>query len=333
MRVAIIRSHQLVGGAVSLHLQALGHQVVTMTSSSSGRGAGDYYYDMPSGWVDLEALEGRDAILVFRATGFVRRSRWSPADVASLITEDLDRFTTLAAAMSRLRRPPKLFLIESSVSWYGSRGDRILTEASTRGSGAVPAIVEAWEGAAQAAAAAGCRVVLLRTDRMLDAAAGYLARELRRFRRGAGGRLGSGDQYISWISLPDLLSGLLHVMNDEALAGPVNLTSPRPVTQAEFARALARAVRRPALARLPAAALEASMGRQQARETVLASQRAVPARLLDSGFRFEEPDVADAIQRALRRAPLRVGRGRSDIGNEGRPTDPVPFVHASTSLP
>jgi hypothetical protein len=204
----------------------------------------------------------------------------------------------LSALLAQLQTPPPVLLCASAIGFYGDRGDTELTEKAAAGVGFLPELCQAWEQASDAARARGIRVVHLRLGVVLAREGGALAKMLPLFRLGLGGRLGHGRQWMSWITLNDAVRAILHVLNGPRLIGPVNLVAPQPVTQAEFTRTMARQLHRPALAHVPAFVLRLLLG-EMAESMLLASTRAVPARLLGDGFVFERADLNRALQAEL----------------------------------
>jgi hypothetical protein len=204
----------------------------------------------------------------------------------------------LVEALATLTHRPEVLICASAIGYYGSRGDEILTESSSPGSGFLPEVCVAWEREAQAAEAFGMRVVRVRTGLVLAAGGGALVRMLPPFRMGVGGRLGSGQQWMSWIHLEDLV-GLFQFAVERQVRGPLNAVAPHPVTNSDFTRELARALRRPALFPVPGFALRLLFGEMA--EVLLASQRVTPAAAEAAGFRFRFPQLAPALEGLLRR--------------------------------
>ncbi|HXR39362.1 MAG TPA: TIGR01777 family oxidoreductase [Terracidiphilus sp.] len=250
---------------------------------------------------DPEPLEGLTAAIHLSGAS-VAAHRWTPAYKREIRTSRVDSTKVLAVTLAALRQPPKTLLVASATGIYGDRGDEMLDESSGPGSGFLANLCREWEAAAQPASDAVLRVVHLRFGVVIGPSAGALAKMLPLFRLGLGGRLGSGRQWMSWISLADAVSAVLFALDTPTLTGPVNLTAPQPVTNAEFTRALARAVHRPALMPAPAFALRLALG-QMADEALLASARVVPARLTSADFRFTHPTLDAALAAAL--APAR----------------------------
>ena len=242
-------------------------------------------------------LEGFTAAVHLSGASVAAR-RWTFAYRRELVASRVDSTRTLATLLAGLRRPPLALLVASAVGIYGDHGDELLDETSSPGTGFLASLCTQWEAAARPAVEAGIRVVHLRFGVVLGPGRGALAQILPVFRMGLGGRLGSGRQWMSWISLADAIEAIVFALQTPALAGPVNLTAPSPVTNEEFTRALARQLRRPAIFPAPAFALRLAFG-QMADEALLASARAVPTKLLAAGFTFAHPGVETALAAAL----------------------------------
>ena len=243
-----------------------------------------------------ERLENISAAIHLSGANLAAR-RWTPAFRSELLASRVGSTRALALTLAALRHPPQVLLAASAIGFYGNRGEEILTETSASGSGFMADLCRQWEAAAQPAVEAGIRVVHLRLGIVLGPG-GALARMLPVFRLGLGGPLGSGRQWMSWISLPDAVAAMLFALQTPALDGPVNLTAPEPVTNAVFTRALARALHRPAVLPAPAFALRLALG-EMADEALLASTRVLPARLASEGFVFRHPVLDRALAVAL----------------------------------
>lgn len=256
---------------------------------------------------DPSQLEGFDVVIHLSGAN-VAAHRWTSAYKHEIVTSRVQTTQALAQLLRGLKDPPRLFLCASATGIYGARGDEILTESSSPGSGFLAETCMAWEAAAQPTTAlpvnfTGIRVAHLRFGVVLSPEGGALAKMLPFFRLGLGGRIGSGQQYISWISLPDALSAIFHIIDfhtihNSQLSGPINLVAPIPVTNADFTRTLAHVVHRPAILPAPAFALRLALG-EMANEALLASARVIPARLAESGFRFQHAQLALALQALL----------------------------------
>jgi uncharacterized protein (TIGR01777 family) len=228
--------------------------------------------------------------------------RWT-SSVKRRIRESRVRGTQLiATSIASLDHPPRVLVSGSAMGVYGDRGDELLDETSVTGEGRdfLADVAAEWEAAADGAAAAGVRVVKVRTGLVLSSRGGALARLLLPFRLGVGGRVGSGRQWVSWIALADTVGAILHALDVKTLGGPVNLSAPNPVTNAELAATLAKVLRRPAILPVPATALRLLFG-EMGGATLLASQRMAPRRLIESGYRFRYPMLEAALRHELGR--------------------------------
>jgi len=288
----------LVGRALVPALRAGGHETVVLVRRAAG--TDEVPWDPASGLVDGAALEGCDAVVHLSGAGIGDR-RWSAARRRQLVASRVDSTALLARTLAGLQRPPSVLVSASAVGVYGDRGDEVLTEDSAPGTGFLSELCQAWEGATAPAHQAGLRVVHLRSAVVLAPDGGALARQLPLFRFGVGGRLGDGRQWLSWISLRDEVGAIAFLLDDDTVAGPVNASSPTPVTNRQFTRALAHAVHRPAPFAVPRAALGLALGRELAAEMVLASQRVVPARLTTAGYRFHDVDLSQTLASVLSR--------------------------------
>lgn len=297
MRILVSGSSGLVGTALVKRLTGDGHTVVRLVRAATAAASGDALWDPTQGVFDGVAAEGADAV-VHLAGENVASGRWT-ATRRTAIRESRVRGTALLAdTLARLRHPPPTLVSASAVGFYGDRGEEPLTESSAAGTGFLAEVCEAWEQAAAPAAAAGIRVVHQRFGVILSARGGALTRMLLPFRLGAGGRLGSGRQWMSWITLDDAVGSVCHALTTTHCRGPVNAVSPGPVRNADFTRALAQAVHRPAVFPVPAFALKILLG-DMAQELLLAGQRVEPAVLLRTGYRFQHTALGPALQAIL----------------------------------
>ena len=248
---------------------------------------------------------GEKARLLEGLTGAIHLSganvaahRWTPAFKREIAASRVDSTRALAEALAGLRKPPGVLLVASATGIYGDRGDEVLTESSVPGKGFLADVCRAWEAAALPAVEAGIRVVQLRFGVVVSGKGGALARMAPLFRLGLGGRLGSGRQWMSWISIDDLTAAVRFLLGAPDVVGAVNMTAPNPVTNAGFTRALGSVLHRPTVLPAPAFALRLAMG-QMADEALLASARVVPKRLMEAGFRFAQPTIEAALAAAL----------------------------------
>jgi uncharacterized protein len=301
-RIAITGASGLLGSALAAQLRK---DSVTVHRMRRGARAvsPDIAWSPEAGVLDLAALEGVDAVV--NLAGEPIAARWTAERKAAIRDSRVKSTSLLAQTLARLKRPPRVLLSGSATGIYGSRGDEILDENSAPGSDFLAEIAIGWEEAAAPARDAGVRVVLLRTGIVLSRSGGALSKMLTPFRFGLGGRIGSGRQWMSWISVRDWVSAALFLLNASALDGPVNLVSPSPVPNAEFTTSLAHVLGRPTLGIVPAALVDLLFG-EMGRATLLASQRVEPKRLLQQGFVFAHPTLEQAL-----RAELAAERARS----------------------
>lgn len=296
MKVLVSGSHGLIGQALVAALNAAHHQVIRLVRGQPGPGA--VGWDIGAGRVDGEGLGGLDAVVHLAGAGLGQR-RWTEKEKARIRDSRVVGTRLLSSALAGLDPPPSVLVSGSAIGWYGDRGAEILDEGSPAGSGFLSEVCQVWEQATAAADAAGIRVVHLRTGIVQSPGGGALAKQLSLFRLGAGGRLGSGHQYLSWISLHDEVGAILHALAQPSLRGPLNATAPAPVTNAEHARILGRVLGRPAVLPVPAAALSLLLGTEMAREMLLSSQRVWPRVLESTGYRFRHPELEGALRDAL----------------------------------
>jgi uncharacterized protein (TIGR01777 family) len=228
----------------------------------------------------------------------IASGRWSQRRKRLIRDSRVESTRLLAGALATLQRRPRVFLCASATGYYGDRGEMLLTEDSPPGSGFLAEACVEWEQAAEAARAAGIRVVHMRFGIVLAREGGALKKMLLPFRLGLGGPIGSGAQHWSWIALDDVCGVITHLLACDELAGPINVVAPQPVTVAAFTKTLGRVLRRPAVLRVPAFAVRLMLG-EMADETLLASARVWPGRLLDSGYQFRWPDLEGALRQEL----------------------------------
>jgi hypothetical protein len=259
------------------------------------------HWDPDRGEIDAGGLEGVGAVVHLAGEG-IGNKRWNEVQKAKIRGSRVQGTTLLAETLAKLAQPPKVLLSGSAVGFYGDRGDEVLTESSRPGGGFLAELCVAWEAAAAPAKEAGIRVGHLRTGIVLSGRGGALPKMLTPFKLGVGGKLGSGAQWMSWIALEDEVGAMVHLLGDESPAGPVNLTAPNPVPNAEFTKSLGKALGRPTVLPAPRFGLKAILGGEMAEELLLFSQRALPTRLLDSGYTFKHPELREALGAALHEA-------------------------------
>ena len=299
MKILVTGSTGLVGTALIPRLTSAGHQVTRLTRGP-GRAAGPAIsWDPAAGVLDAASLERFDAMIHLSGES-IASGRWTQAKKARIRDSRVGSTELLAAAIGRLGHPPAVFLCASAIGYYGDRGETILTEESGSGRDFLSRVCRDWEAASEPIARKGVRVARLRFGVILSPAGGALAKMLVPFRLGAGGPVGSGRQYVSWIGIDDVLGVIVHALQMSDLGGPVNTVAPRPATSAELARALGRVLRRPAFLPMPAFAARMAFG-EMADALLLASQRVEPKRLVSSGYRFLHPDLEPALRHLLGR--------------------------------
>jgi uncharacterized protein len=297
MRVAITGSSGLIGSALAVALQRDGSDVTRLVRRSP-RAPGEIAWNPldTEGGIDPSAFDGIDAVVNLSGAP-IAGGLWTRARKAELRASRIQSTRALVAALSKTAAPPRVLLSGSAVGWYGDTGAREVDESAPAGTGFLASLVRDWEAAARPATEAGLRVVCLRTGVVLSGRGGILGPLLPLFRFGLGARIGPGTQYLSWISVTDHVAAVRFLMDRGDIEGPVNLTAPLPVTNAGFTAELARAVRRPALLKIPAPVLRAGLGELSGE--LLGSQRVVPRRLQQAGFAFRHPGIASALAAEL----------------------------------
>ena len=287
MRVAITGSTGLIGTALVGQLKTEGHSVQRLVRRKA-TSPEEVQWDATTGTIDLEALEGVDAIINLAGAG-VGDKRWTPKYRATILNSRLLSTTTIAHAVETLK--PKVFISASAIGFYGETGNRAVVETDRGGDDFLAVVCREWESAADLAV--GVRTVKIRTGLVLDPTGGALGRLLPLFRLGLGGKLGSGKQWWSWITLHDEIKAIIHCLNND-ISGPVNLTSPNPVTNQDFTGSLARAVHRPALLPAPGFALKLLIGGFSSE--ILGSAKVLPKALQDRGFVWDYPHLTTALE-------------------------------------
>jgi uncharacterized protein (TIGR01777 family) len=251
--------------------------------------------------IDPDDLEGIDAVI--HLAGEPVSERWTASNKARIRDSRVRGTALLAEAIASLSRKPSVMLSGSAIGIYGNRGDEWLDESSAPSSGDFLArVAQEWEAAAEPAARAGVRVVYPRLGVVLSPEGGALERLLTVFRLGAGGKIGAGDQWLSWVARDDAIAALLFLLKDDDIRGPVNVVAPNPETNAHFAKILGHVIGRPSLASVPAMAVRLMLGSEMANATVLASQRVRPKALDEFGFRFRYPHLEEALRHEIAKA-------------------------------
>lgn len=294
MKILISGSTGLIGEALTGALRADGVEVVRLARRATPEP--HVLWDPAAGTIDKTGLEGFDAV-VHLAGKSIAAGRWTRKLKNEILQSRVVGTELLAQTLAGLARPPKAFVCASAIGYYGNRGTEALGETSPAGTGFLPDVCRAWEAAAEPARQKGLRVAHVRFGVVLSERGGALAKMLLPFKLGLGGTLGSGDQFMGWISLEDAVGAVRHVLSTATLEGPLNAVAPQALTNREFTKALGRALHRPTIFPVPGFAVRLVLG-EMAEALLLASQRVEPRRLLESGYRFRHPDI-DAALKAL----------------------------------
>ncbi len=297
MRILITGASGLVGSAVSAAMRADGHAVGRFVRPGLPSSKDDVAWNPASGEMDLHAAEGTDAV-VNLAGASIGGGRWSEQRKGLLRTSRVNLTERLVRNFEQLRKRPAVFVSASAIGYFGDRGEEKLTETSPPGDDFLSQLSCEWEAAAMGAEKFGIRTVITRFGIVLSKNGGALPQMLTPFKLGVGGRLGSGKQWMSWVSLDDVVEAIRQAIVTSSLRGPVNVVAPNPARNADFTRALARVVHRPALFPAPAFALRLMLG-EMADALLLSSQRVVPQKLMDARFSFRFTELESALKRAL----------------------------------
>ena len=286
-RIAVTGASGLIGSALVGYLKSEGHTVQRLVRRATVA-PDEIRWDPKTGYVDIDALRGVDAVIHLAGVG-VGDKRWTKRYRSEILNSRLLGTTAIANAVAEVK--PQVFISASAIGWYGDSGNRAVIESDSVGNDFLAAVCREWEGAADLAGEV--RTVKLRTGLVLDPTGGALGRMLPLFRFGLGGKLGSGKQWWSWITLHDVVRAIVFCL-EKKISGPVNLTSPNPVTNQEFTSALARAMKRPALFPAPAIALKIALGGFSSE--VLGSKKVMPSALTEAGFKWDYPHISTALE-------------------------------------
>ena len=297
MDIAVTGSTGLIGTRLVRALEGDGHRVLRLVRPDSvGAGGDNAAWDPARGTIDAGALEGIDAVVHLAGVG-IADSRWTDDQKRRIMGSRTSGTTLLADTLAGLASPPPVLLSGSAIGYYGDHGDRPIDETTGPGDDFPARVCVQWEACAAPAAAAGVRVVLLRTGIVQATEGGALAKQLPFFKLGLGGKVGSGKQWISWISIDDEVRAIQFLL-DHDISGPVNLVAPEPVTNAEYTKSLGAALHRPTTI-LPITGPRLLYGRELADSLLLTSQRVVPSVLVEAGFEFSHPDLTSALTALL----------------------------------
>lgn len=297
MKILVSGASGLVGSAVVRSLSTRGDTTIHLVRSTPKDAAREILWNPQAGIEDASALEGVDAV-IHLAGEPIAEGRWTEEKKRRIRESRVQGTRVLAEALAGLKQKPSVLLSASAIGYYGERGNEILTEESTPGDDFLSKVCREWEEATAEAERAGIRVAHMRFGIILDAKGGALAKMLTPFKLGIGGRLGSGEQYMSWIALDDVIGVIEHLLEKDAVRGPVNVVAPNPVSNSEFTKALGSAISRPTLFPVPKFAVRLAFG-EVADLALLASQRVEPKRLKESGYVFKHPELKAAFKHLL----------------------------------
>jgi uncharacterized protein (TIGR01777 family) len=297
MKILVTGATGLVGSTLLPILKSKGHEVFRLVRSQAKIGPDAIYWNPEQGIDDAARLEGLDAV-VHLAGENIAEGRWSEERKARIRDSRVKGTRVLSETLARLTAPPRALISASAIGYYGNRGDEIMREESAPGTDFLADVCREWEAATTPAAQSGMRVVKLRFGVILTPKGGALTKMLAPFQFALGGKLGSGKQYMSWVTLDDAVGAINHALSDETLSGPVNVVAPNPVTNYEFTKTMGRVLSRPTIFSVPAFAVRLTFG-EMGDVALLSSTRVEPARLKESGYVFQHPELESALRQML----------------------------------
>jgi uncharacterized protein len=297
MRILVSGSTGLVGRALSRELEKAGHRVGRLVRTSAPQNAGDVRWNPETGELDAASAEGADAV-VHLAGASIGEARWTPERKAVLRSSRVEATRHLVAGLAKLTQRPRTFICASAIGYYGNRGDEILTESSAPGTDFLAKLCQDWEAAAREAENCGMRAVILRFGVILAKEGGALPRMLPPFRLGVGGRLGNGQQWMSWVTITDVVRIIQYALQSMEIMGAVNVVSPNPARNSEFTSMLSHTLRRPAIFPVPGFALRLALG-EMADALLLSSQRVLPEKLSRAGYSFGQTTLEVGLSSIL----------------------------------
>jgi uncharacterized protein (TIGR01777 family) len=295
-RLLISGASGLIGSALIPALEANGYAVTRLVRKAPSATGGITWN--PAQPLDPKLVSGFDSVI--HLSGESIMGRWTAAKKKRIVESRVTSTRNLSKALAKAAQRPRVMISGSAIGFYGNRGDEILREESSAGTGFLPEVCGEWESGTQVASAAGIRVAHIRTGVVLSQRGGALQKMLLPFRLGVGGKTGNGRQWMSWIGMDDMVGAVLRILGNESLEGPVNMVAPNPVTNAGFAKTLAAVLSRPAIFSAPEFAVKLALG-EMGEEVLLGGQRVEPAKLVARGYVFQQPDLRQALEEILKR--------------------------------
>lgn len=299
-KILLTGSSGLIGSALLAHFSSSNYDVWRLVRRDPQ--ADEIFWDPANQILDNSAIENFDIVIHLSGEN-ISGKRWNAAFKKQILNSRTNSTSLLATAVSKLKRPPKLFASASATGYYGDRGDKIISESDSAGDMFLSDVVTRWENSAQPAISAGIRTVFMRFGVILSPDDGALKKVLLLFKSGLGGKIGPGDQYIPWISISEIPHIIEFLIENKKLSGPVNIVSPNPVTNAQYTKILGEVLHRPTAFNVPAFILKSTLG-EMANELLLASTRAVPQKLTELNYKFKYPDLKNAFIQLLNTGPV-----------------------------
>lgn len=296
MKVLVTGSSGLIGSALIPFLEKNKKEVYKLVRARVDLLAHEIAWDPQQGVINPSLLEGLDAVIHLAGENII--GRWTEAKKAKIRDSRVKGTQLLCQALCQLKHPPAVVVCASAIGYYGNRGDEVLTEQSAKGTGFLADVCAEWEEAVRPAAERGIRIINLRIGMVVSPRGGALKQMLPIFKLGLGGRMGSGDQYVSWIAIDDLVRIIEYAISQDSLAGPLNATTPYPVSNEQLAKRLGHVLHRPAFLVMPALMVKLIFG-ELGEETLLSSQRVEPKKLEEAGFKFDYPDLEQALRHLI----------------------------------
>ena len=297
MKILISGSSGLIGSSLASLLRSKMHCILHLVRSKMPHNEYSICWDPALGNIEIAKLEGINAVIHLAGENIASR-RWTKTRKSQIYDSRVKGTQVLVEALRKLKTPPKLFISASGINYYGNRGNEILTEDSTQGSGFLADLCHDWENASTPLQQLNVRIAHLRFGMVLSPQGGALKKMLLPFRLGLGGAIGDGTQFISWISIEDCIGAIAHILHHNGLQGAINCTSPQPITNKNFTKSLAKTLKRPSIFPLPALFARILLG-EMADELLLASLHVEPKKLIDSGYQFLQPNLDLALEHLL----------------------------------